>query len=209
MKLFTRFRVFYISLFLVIVGTSSFMNYGCSTIDTLSNITRLQFKLGDINNFSLAGVNLSNKSSITDFSVTDALKLTQGFTSNNLPAKFTLNVLAKNPNTPGGSQNTTSAVTRMDWKLLVDNKQTISGIMDNRITVPGTGQTATIPINMTLNLMDFFNNLGYEGVVKLALALGGVNGSATRVTLKAIPSMEVFGVFFSGDEVTIVDKQYN
>ena len=172
MKLFTRFRVFYIALFLVIVGTSSFMNYGCSTIDTLSNITRLQFKLGDINNFSLAGVNLSNKNSITDFSVTDALKLTQGFDNNNLPAKFTLNVLAKNPNTPGGSQNTTSAVTRMDWKLLVDNKQTISGIMDNRITVPGTGQTATIPINMTLNLMDFFNNLGYEGVVKLALALG-------------------------------------
>ncbi len=209
MKIFTRFRVFYISLFLVIVGTSSFMNYGCSTIDTLANITRLQFKLGDINNFSLAGVNLSNKNSITDFSVTDALKLTQGFASNNLPAKFTLNVLAKNPNTPGGSQNTTSAVTRMDWKLLVDNKQTISGIMDNRITVPGTGQTATIPINMALNLMDFFNNLGYEGVVKLALALGGVNGSATRVTLKAIPSMEVFGVFFSGDEVTIVDKQYN
>lgn len=209
MKILTRFRIFYISLFLVIVGTSSFMNYGCSTIDTLSNITRLQFKLGDINNFSLAGVNLSNKSSITDFSVTDALKLTTGFASNNLPAKFTLNVLAKNPNTPGGSQNTTSAVTRMDWKLLVDNKQTISGIMDSRITVPGTGQTATIPINMSLNLMDFFNSLGYEGVVKLALALGGVNGSATRVTLKAIPSMEVFGVFFSGDEVTIVDKQYN
>ena len=59
----------------------------------------------------------------------------------------------------------------MDWKLLVDNKQTISGVMDSEIIVPGTGQTATIPIKMTLNLMDFFNNLGYEGVVKLALAL--------------------------------------
>lgn len=81
--------------------------------------------------------------------------------------------------------------------------------MDSKITVPGTGQTATIPINMTLNLMDFFNSLGYEGVVKLALALGGVSGSPARVTLKAIPAMEVFGIFFSGDEVTIVDKQFN
>lgn len=209
MRFITRFRLFSALLFISIVGASSQLNTGCTAIDAISNISRLQFKLGSIDNFSLAGVNLSNKSSISSFSVTDVLKLTEGFASNNLPAKFTLNVLAKNPNTPGGSQNTTSAVTRMDWKLLVDNKQTISGVMDNEIIVPGTGQTATIPINMTLNLMDFFNNLGYEGVVKLALALGGVSGSPARVTLKAIPAMKVFGVFFSGQEVTIVDTQFN
>ncbi|MCB0721348.1 MAG: hypothetical protein KDC42_03500 [Ignavibacteriae bacterium] len=209
MKIFTRFTVFSVILFVFIIGISSQLNMGCSTINAISNIQRLQFKLGSINNFSLAGINLTNKNSIGDFSVTDILSLTEGFANNNLPAKFTLNVLARNPNTPGGSQNTTSAVTRMDWKLLVDNKQTISGIMDSKIIVPGTGQTATIPINMTLNLMDFFNSLGYEGVVKLALALGGVSGSPARVTLKAIPAMEVFGIFFSGDEVTIVDKQFN
>lgn len=209
MKIFSRFRVFSVLLFVFIVGLLSQLNTGCSTIDAISNIQRLQFKLGSINNFSLAGINLTNKNSIGDFSVTDILALTEGFANNNLPAKFTLNVLARNPNTPGGSQNTTSAVTRMDWKLLIDSKQTISGIMDSKITVPGTGQTATIPINMTLNLMDFFNSLGYEGVVKLALALGGVSGSPARVTLKAIPAMEVLEFSSPGDEVTIVDKQFN
>jgi len=176
--------------------------------DTLSNITRLQFKLGSVNNFSLAGINLSNKRTIGDFSVSDILNLTQGFANNNLQAGFTLNVLARNPNTPGGSQNTTSAVTRMDWRLLIDQKPTISGVMGSEIIVPGTGQTANIPINMSLNLMDFFNNLGYEGIVKLALALGGVSGSPTRITLKAIPAMKVFGVFLSGEEVTIVDSEF-
>lgn len=209
MKPTTRFKLFSALLFVSIVGISSQLNTGCTAIDAISNISRLQFKLGSINNFSLAGVNLSNKNSIGDFSVSDVLNLTQGFANNNLPARFTLNVLAKNPNTPGGSQNTTSAVTRMDWKLLVDNKQTISGVMDSEIIVPGTGQTANIPIAMTLDLMDFFNNLGYEGVIKLALALGGVSGSPARVTLKAIPAMKVFGVFFSGQEVTIVDTQFN
>ena len=199
MKPITRFRIFSSLLFVSIVGISSQFNTGCTTFDTLANITRLQFKLGSVNNFSLAGVNLSNKRNIGDFSVTDVLRLTEGFANDNLQAGFTLNVLARNPNTPGGSQNTTSAVTRMDWRLLIDQKPTISGVMGSEIIVPGTGQTATIPINMSLNLMEFFNNLGYEGIVKLALALGGVSGSPTRITLKAIPAMKVFGVFLSGE----------
>jgi hypothetical protein len=208
MRFFTRFRVFSLLLFLAFIGASTQLNTGCTAVDTISNLSRLQFKLGSIQGFSLAGINLSNKNSISDFSVMDGVRLADGFASNNLPATFTVNVLAKNPNTPGGSQNTTSAVTRMDWTLLVDNKQTISGVMDNEIIVPGTGQTATIPISMTINLMEFFSNLGYDGLLKLALALGGLNSSPTRVQLKATPSMKVFGVFLSGQQITIVDSEF-
>ena len=213
MKKFTNLRPskkVYASILLILITASfSFFHQGCSTIDALSNVQRLQFKLGDINSFSLAGINLSNKSSISSFSITDGLKLADGFATGNLPATFTLNVLARNPNTPGGSKNTTSVLTKMDWTLLVDSKKTISGVVDSDVTIPGKGQTATIPINMSLNLMDFFKSQGYDGILNLALALGGVQGSAARVTLNAVPSMKIFGVYISGEEVTIVDKQFN
>src|SRR5271157_3662508 len=67
-------------------------------LDTLENIQRLQFKLGGVNNFQLAGVRLNTIRSASDISVLDAAKLLASFAQGQLPASFTLNVLAKNPN---------------------------------------------------------------------------------------------------------------
>jgi hypothetical protein len=186
------------------------VNFSCqSTLDLIQNVQRLKFKLGSVNNFSLAGVSLSNKRSISDFSVADALSLTQAFANNRLPAGFTLNVLAKNPNDgTGGTPRTTTTMTKMAWRLLIDNTETINGNIEQEVQVPGVGQEVTIPINMSLDLFTFFKNLGYEGIVNLALALGGVNGSSSRITLKATPTMvTAFGPLSSG-EITVVDTEF-
>jgi hypothetical protein len=196
---------------MVILSTFLVFNYNCtSTIDLLQNIQRLKFKLGSVDNFKIAGISVTNKSAISDFSIADGLKLVNAFSSGKLPASFRLNVLAKNPNDgTGGSPRTTTTLTKLKWRLLIDSKETIDGNISQNIEVPGTGQETTIPIDMSLDLYKFFNELGYEGGVNLALALGGVSGSSSRITLKATPSMQtIFGPISSG-EITIVDKQFN
>jgi hypothetical protein len=201
-------RKCYFLFFVLIIGSVSF--YSCtSTLDMLANIQRLKFKLGNISNLKVAGVSLSGKNSLNDFSLADGLKLTQAFANKNLPTSFRLNVLAKNPNDgTGGTTKTTSTLTKLSWRLLIDNNETINGAFNQPVEVPGIGQEITIPIDMNLNLYDFFKNLGYEGVIRLALALGGVHGSTSRVTLKATPSIETVLGPITSNEITIVDTEF-
>jgi hypothetical protein len=184
-------------------------NFGCSAMQTIANLERLQFKLGKVHDFRVAGVNISNISSINNLNLLDAAKLATSFAEGKLPVGFTLDVLARNPNTPGGSANSTSAITRLDWRLLIDSKDILDGVVDSEIIVPGTGQEAVIPINMAFDMMPFFQNMGYEGIVNLAMAIGGKNGSSSRLTVKGTPSMKIFGIMIPSPEITIVDTQFN
>lgn len=192
----------------------AFVLAGCSAIkqvtQTLVNLQRLKFKLENVNGFRLAGISISDKKSISDFSLTDGINLTKAFTSKSLPAQFVLNVAAINPNDgTGGSKQTTATLTSFDWQLYIDDVPTVSGNIDKPIEIPGTGQQSIIPLSISLDLVKFFENKGYEGIVNLALAIGGVNSSPARLKLDAKPTVSTpFGAI-SSPRITIVDKQFN
>lgn len=178
--------------------------------DAIVNLQRCEFKLASVNNFRLMGVSLENKSKVSDFSLADGARLAAGFARNEFPATFRLNVAARNPNDgSGGTKQASATLTSFAWTLLIDDKTTINGNIKDPITIPGTGQEATIPLDITLDLADFFGNKGYESVANLALALGGANGSPSRLKLVAKPSIKTeYGVIDYPGEITIVDKEY-
>lgn len=186
----------------------------CSSLtkitQTLTNLQRLQFKLEDVNGFHLSGINLSNKSQLSDFSLADGLKLTQSFQSKNFPARFVLNVAALNPNDgTGGSKQSSATLTSFDWQLYIDDVPTISGNISKPIEIPGTGQSTIIPLAMELDLYKFFGQKGYDGLINLALALGGVKGSAARIKLDAKPTVSSpFGPITYPGRITIIDKNF-
>jgi len=171
---------------------------------------RLQFKLENINSFSLAGIGISNKNSLKDFSLSDGFKLTNAFASNSFPAEFTLNVSARNPNDgTGGSQQVSASLAGLDWQLYIDDVPTISGNISSPLEIPGTGQSTIIPLRMSLDLYKFFQNKGYEGIVNIALALGGVKSSPARLKLDARPTVNTpFGPIVYPGRITIMDKQF-
>lgn len=184
---------------------------GCSGFyDALVNLRRLEFKLGAINNFNLAGANISSLGSISDLSFSDGVKLVTAFSRGEFPASFTLNVLARNPNDgTGGTKRTTAVLKSLAWRLFLDEKETVNGNIQNSIEIPGVGQSSTIPIQISLDLFKFFKDQGYESLVNLALALGGVSGSSARVTLKATPTVDtIFGPITYPGEIIIVDKEF-
>jgi len=182
----------------------------CSVYETFVNLSRLQFKLGSVNNFEINGIDLSNKSKLDDFKLTDILNLSSMFASGKFPVSFTLNVDAKNPNDgTGGYKATDATIQSFPWRLMIDNKETISGNIDKPVSVPGTGEVMTIPIVISFDLVKFFNDLGYESFINLALMLGGKDGSSTRLTLYANPVVNtILGNISYPGEIKIVDRSF-
>jgi len=200
----------YRALIFVFLLSFAFLNLGCSGVmDAITNIQRLQFKLDKVTGMKLAGVSFSNLSSISNISLMDAANLLANFTQGKLPVEFTLNVLAKNPNDgTGGTKNTSAVIKNMAWRLFIDNNETINGNVGN-VSVPGVGKTTNIPIGMSFDLLRFFKDAGYDNLLNLALALGGRNGSSSRITLKVKPTVEtILGPITYPGEFDVIDREF-
>jgi hypothetical protein len=174
---------------------------------SLTNLAHCKFKIENVTDCSLLGVDLSGKSRVT---VADGLKLLPAFTERRMPAAFTLNVSAVNPNDGSdGTPSTTATLRSLAWTLLIDSVQTISGTVNGPLTLPGTGQATVIPIRMELDLYRFFSRRGYDGIINLALAIGGMNRTASRVQLRARPTIDTpLGTISPRGEITIVDSEF-
>lgn len=182
----------------------------CSVYQTMVNLSRLQFKLGDVNNFSVMNIPISNKTTLNDFTTMDVVKITASLTQGKFPVSFVLNVDAKNPNDgSGGYQRTDATLKDLAWTLELDGKKTISGRLDNSVTVPGTGEVTAIPLRIEIDLKEFFEDKGYESLINLALALGGAQGSSSKVALYAKPTVTtVLGDISYPGELKIVDTHF-
>ena len=183
----------------------------CSVYETLTNISRLQFKVGAVNGFQISGISFSGKSKLGDFNPLDLLKISSAFAQGSLPASFVLNVDAKNPNDgTGGYKKTDATLQNFKWRLFLDDKETISGDIDQPVSVPGTGDVTTIPLRINIDLMKFFKDKEYESIINLALALGGAQGSSTKISLFATPTVSspLGNITYPG-ELKLVDYEFS
>ncbi|MFH1050315.1 MAG: hypothetical protein V1779_05210 [bacterium] len=198
----------------IIISALFILISGCANIkkvtQALINLKRLEFKLENIDNFKLNNITLSNKKSISDFSVTDGLNLVQLFNTKQLPAEFVLNVAVVNPNDgTKGTEKTSSRIRNLDWNLYIDDRITVSGVIDKEIEVPGTGHSTIIPIKIKLDLFEFFGQKGYNDIINLAFALGGVNGSTSRVKLDVKPTVTTpLGAMTYPGRITVINKEF-
>ena len=186
----------------------------CAALDqmasVLANLKRLQFKVSGVRDFRLLGLDLGGKTKIGDFAAMDALRLVDSYRSKKLPVDFVVDVLAVNPNDgTGGTTKTTSTLTSLECRLLIDDKPTVTGNIDNPIEIPGTGRESVIPIRISLDLLEFFGDRRYEDLLGLALAIGGRSRSAARISLDAQPTVSTpLGPVTYPGRVTIVSTEF-
>lgn len=199
------------SLSIIILLSLVISGIQCSVYESFTNISRLQFKVGQVDGFQINGVSISNKSKLSDFNALDLLNISSSFAQGTLPASFVLNVEAKNPNDgTGGYPKSDATLQGFKWRLFLDDKETVSGDIDKPVTIPGTGEISTIPIRINLDLLKFFNDKGYESIINLALALGGNQGSSSKVSLYATPTVSSpFGNIKYPGELKLVDTQFS
>lgn len=184
---------------------------GCSIFKTIANISRLKFKLENVNDFKVSGIAINNKTQLKDFNPVDIVKLTADVAKGNLPVTFVLNVEAKNPNDgSGGYPATDISIKSFAWRLFVDEKETISGNIASPVVVPGKGESKIIPLEVKFDLLYFFKDRGFESLMNLALNLGGAKGSSSQLKLVADPVLGTpIGDLKYPDPITIISKQFN
>ncbi len=162
----------------------------CSVYKTIVNVSRLKFKLGNIENLEVSGVHFDNKKSVSDFNSLEILKLTASLIRRTFPVTFVLNVEAQNPNDGnGGYPRTDIMLKSFPWDLYIDDKQTVSGNILSPISIPGTGEIVTIPIEIKLDLYKFIQDKDLNSLINLALSIDGVKGHSSNVTLFAQPTV--------------------
>jgi len=208
-----RPRLKTIALVALVVLTAGTLQ-SCASLEqffsALANLKRLQFRLADVSDFSLLGIKIGGKASVLDFNVMDGIKLVQGFQSRRLPAEIVLNIEVRNPNDgTGGSPQTVSTLTGLESRLLIDDSPTVIGNIDKPIEIPGTGQSSVIPIRMSIDLYSFFADKGYDGLINLALGLGGADRDTARIALDAQPTVTTpLGPIVYPGRITIISKEF-
>ena len=157
---------------------------GCASLQQLVALRQVDFSLGAVGNGRLAGVDLSRISSYGSLTAVDLGRITLALAQNDLPLEFQVNVRAENP----ADNKVTARMIRLAWSLYLNDKETISGTLDTTFTLP-PGAPVTIPMQMRLNLLQFFDGPA-QSLVDLAASIAGLNRDSTKVSLRAVPTID-------------------
>lgn len=205
-----KMTVIYMALVFAVLAITS-CQFLKDVATTVNNVQRLKYKINNVNNFTMGGMDISNKKSYSDFSAGDILKFTMALQNGKLPTSFTINVDAMNPN--DGTNNTVqtaATIASLPWDLYIDNTLVVSGNISKEISVPGTGKSVTIPLQINTDLVQLYKNEGIMKLVNVALALGGANKSTANIKIITQPSVRTaIGVIQYPSKITIVDKTWS
>jgi len=155
---------------------------GCATLRQVAALRDVDFSLAGVGGGTLAGIRIDSATSYEDLGALDAARLAAALARGRLPLEATLQVRASNP-----EDNVTARLVKLDWTLFLDDRQTVSGVMDREYELP-PGRPVTVPVTVKVDLLDFFDRQ-LEPLVGLALAAAG-GGEPHRIRLEATPSIQ-------------------
>lgn len=194
---FTRWGTFL--LLLAVLGTG--LMTGCQTLREVSNLRDVQFRIDRVSEADLAGVSIDRLRSYNDLSGADIARLGASFAQGDVPLSFQLHLEAENPE----SNDVNARLTEMDWTLLLNDRETITGTFDQEIVL-SPGEPKDIPVGIQLDLIEFFDD-NLRGLVDLAAAVGG-EGPPTNVKLKVQPTIQTrLGPMRYPNPITVVSEQ--
>lgn len=198
----------------VIALACAMMLGSCASLTNISsslmNVKPLQFKIRSITGMRIGSIDIASKSSLTSFSVQEALALKNLVAAKSLPVTFVLTVDAMNPNSGvNGLKSVPLTLEDLQWRLLIDGRPTITGGLQRPLEIAGNNGTSSIPLTVSMDLMQTFSDRDLQSLVNLACSLGGANGSTASVALDALPVVSSpLGKLSSDKRITIIDKEF-
>jgi hypothetical protein len=158
---------------------------GCKSLRELKSLIKCQFRIGTVKNIKLANINIQTVRRFSDINLMDAAKITTALVSGNLPLSMTVNLEAKNPN------KTMAAMNRVDWIAMIDQTELLTGFVGDRIEIQPNGGTASIPLNVSVNLKSILKAFGKNELLDFATGLVDQSDRPTRIALKLKPTIMV------------------
>jgi len=176
--------------FLVIVFSLLILSTSCDVVQQVqqvSNLSKCSFRLQSVDQITLAGINVQNIKKVADLSLFDAGKLAAAVASRQFLLDFTLNLEARNPNPAS------AGMTRVDWILLIDDMEMTRGVLDKAVTIPANNGSASIPLQMQLDLKQVLSGKSADAILNFGLNLAGTGNKPTRFTLQIKPTITIGG----------------
>jgi len=177
----------------------------------MQNIARLKYRIQSTENYRVVGIQVDNKKSIKDFTPLELLMLTAAIAKGSLPATFSINVEAVNPNDgKDGYPRTDINIQKFPWHLFLNEKEIANGNISSPVFVPGKGESVFLPIQVQIDIMKLIKEKSYEDILALLQKLGGIHGSTSNIKLLVKPTLGTsVGNIEYPDEITIADKSFN
>lgn len=166
----------------LIFASCDFLSQLTSQVSSVANLVNCDFSLKNVNNISIAGVNLKNITS-GNLSATDVVKLVAAYQSKQVPLSMDLNINVKNPT------NQQASMTAMDWILAIDGTDVANGASNRTYTIkPST--TTTVPLGVSTDLGQLFSSKGVDALKNFASSFSN-DGTSSKIGLRIRPSMTV------------------
>lgn len=175
---------------------------GCATLQQVLALRDVDFSVDRVSDVRLASVDLSRVSTFDDIGALDAGRLALAVSRRELPLELTVHLTAENP----ADNSVDARLVRMDWTLLLQGKETLSGVFADE-TLLRPGQPTDVPIGVSLNLVDFFEGSARD-LAELVLTLAGREGTPQEITLRATPTVDTaLGPIRYPEPITIVHRR--
>lgn len=150
----------------------------------MAALREVEFSIDRVRGARLAGVSLERVQRPQELSALDVARVGSALARGDVPMEFELHLNALNP-----ADNRVSArLLQMDWTLLLENRETISGRIDREFVFE-PGVPADVPLFIQLDLADFFQKNAAD-LIDLALAVAGAGGAPKQIALRAIPTVQ-------------------
>ena len=185
---------------MITIMAATLLLSGCATLMQPSDLSKVKFSLDHVSAVRLAGIDLMKIDSLEEINMFQMARATMALSREQLPLNLTLHLKSENPL----ANQVAARLTRMDWTLVLDGRDTISGSMEKNIRL-AAGQSEDIPLNLSLNMFEFFDEKSVTDMLELALAFAGEDGAIPQgVALKVRPTIDtIFGPITYGKDLLI------
>lgn len=174
--------------FILLFAIVLFVAPGCDVLEQVAEMQTLSkcgFKLQKTSDLTVAGISLEGKKDWSDFSIQEAFQMTMALTKSEIPASIRVHLKATNPN------SSAAGMSKMDWKLLIDDQELTAGVMNERVSIPANGGTAMIPLDVNFDLRKLFAGKSGKAFMNLIKNITDDNDEKSEVAMKLSPSISV------------------
>ncbi|MBZ0242048.1 MAG: LEA type 2 family protein [Bacteroidales bacterium] len=161
----------------------------CDVLNQVSQVQQLalcEFDVHGLDRVRIAGIELDENMNRDDLNTAQLMQLTAAIFQKEMIVDFDLMLNINNPNSKPAAMN------RMDYELFIDNKQILTGQMNQPVNV-GANANSTIPMPIQLDLFKVLNDETQSTLVNLAFKLSGDPSDPAEILLKVKPYIKVGG----------------
>lgn len=174
----------------------------CTMLSEIVAFTKCEFRLQSLQEPKVGGINISRKSSWSDFSFMEGQSLAAQLIQKRLPFEITVNVEARNPGT------TLAAVNSMQWIAMLDELPLAEGMVSERVEVAANGGISTIPVKIRADLFDYLEGDNARAMLDFALNLINAGKQSSQLSMKIKPSVLIGGQEAQYPEYFTISKEF-